>query len=83
MSFLAIFKFDLETTLNDLQNDFYIWPWKWPWVTLAMTLALVGDLLCDIIALPPHPTPHPKWVPPVTLKFFSLRSAACGLQSAE
>ena len=22
MSFLAIFKFDLETTLNDLQNDF-------------------------------------------------------------
>ena len=38
MSFLAIFKFDLETTLNDLQNDFL-------YLTLKVTL---GDLGYDL-----------------------------------
>ena len=41
MSFLAIFKFDLEMTLNDLQNNLTL---MWHWVALAMTLILGSDL---------------------------------------
>ena len=41
MSFLAIFKFDLEMILNDLQNNLTL---MWHWVTLSMTLILGSDL---------------------------------------
>ena len=46
MSFLAIFKFDLEMTLSDLQNNLTL---MWHWVALAMTLNLGSDLQL------PHP----------------------------
>ena len=62
MSFLAIFKFDLETTLNDLQNDFL-------YLTLKVTL---GDFGYDLgpgwwptltVKLP-YPPPPPSQVSP-------------------
>ena len=45
MSFLVIIKFDLEMTLNDLQNNLTL---IWHWVTSAMTLNLGSDLELSI-----------------------------------
>ena len=60
MSFLAIFKFDLETTLKDLQNDFYIWPWNWPWYDLGWP----WPWLVTLIVILPYPPPPPSQVSP-------------------
>ena len=59
MSFLAFFKSGLETTLNDLQNDFIFdleSDLDMTLVTLAMALALVGELDCDLALPSPSPS---------------------------
>ena len=67
MSFLAIFKFDLEITVNNLRNDETLRvTLGWSWVTLT----LGGDLNYDC-AFPTHPNLSPL----LKLRSFSVYAA--------